>query len=285
MTYEELHFAFMIAPATASSIVKRTLKILWEVLQPVHLGRVSKERFLKNARDFFKRTGLPHVIGALDGRLVPIEKPPHTGSLHYCYKKFYAIPLQAVVDSNRRYLFIDVGGYGSQSDGGTFAASLFYKALQLNKLEIPAPSKLPNSNIIAPYYFVADGAYPLMENIMKPFQGNGRSEEEQYFNTKICSARVAVEHAFGFSCKKWHILKTTINKRPDLVVEIVKVACLLHNVIIDVEKVKFGFLNFSKHDKLSRLSKDHLKAAARGFRFGRAREIREDLVEFMAETK
>lgn len=53
--------------------------------------------------------------------------------------------LQAVADANYKYLMVEVGGYGKQSDGGTFRASDLYQFLNERELDIPLPAYLPNT--------------------------------------------------------------------------------------------------------------------------------------------
>lgn len=84
---------------------------------------------------------MPHCIGAIDGRHVPIIKPANSGLTYRNYKGGYSIVLQAVVNSDRKYLFIDVCGFGSQHDGGTFLSSSLYKALCEGLLNIPEECK------------------------------------------------------------------------------------------------------------------------------------------------
>ena len=84
---------------------------------------------------------------------------------------FFSIVLQALVDANYRFIVIYVGGYGKQSDGGTFQASSLYQAIMSGTLQIPEPTTLPDSNDVAPFVIVADEAYPLMHCLMKPYGG------------------------------------------------------------------------------------------------------------------
>jgi len=43
---------------------------------------------------------------------------------------FFSVVLQVVTDTEIRYILIDVGAYGKQSDGGTFSGSILYHFLE-----------------------------------------------------------------------------------------------------------------------------------------------------------
>lgn len=285
-SYQDLRYAFRVGVSTIKSIVQRTMKILWEVLQPIHLGMVDSEDFHQISDDFFEKTGMPHVLGAIDGRHVPIIKPPKTGSRFRNYKGYYSMVLQAVVDAYYRYIFIDVGGRGSQSDGGTFKASLFYKALKQKKIQIPSESKLPDSDFILPFFFLGDGAYPLMQNLMKPYPRNQRTLKQRLFNKKLSSTRVCVENAFGYTCRKWQILKTTINKSLSIVKDIIKCTCLLHNIIIDSEGKDNIVIDALEDDTLlpTRLPKKNDSEDVE-FVVGYGKEVREDLCTYFLKKR
>lgn len=90
-------------------------------------------------------------------------------SAFFTHKHYFSIALQAVADANKRFLTIEVGGRGKQSDGGTFNASSLNRLLERGAFNIPEPRTLPNSNITAPYVIVADEAYPLKEYLMRPY--------------------------------------------------------------------------------------------------------------------
>lgn len=94
----------------------------------------------------------------------------------------------AVCDTNYIFTLIDVGVFGSQSDGEVFKDSAFGRALDNNKLEIPDDSCLPGTDIKFPCYMVADEAFPLKSYIMRPYPGT------QLNKTQKSSIIVFLEH-------------------------------------------------------------------------------------------
>lgn len=66
--------------------------------------------------------------------------------------------LLALVDDNYNFTCIDVGSYGSSSDGGIFAKSSLQTAIEDNKLDLPENSLI-----------LGDEAFPLKEYLMKPY--------------------------------------------------------------------------------------------------------------------
>ncbi|KAK3758976.1 hypothetical protein RRG08_005602 [Elysia crispata] len=131
----------------------------------------------------------PCCVGALDGKHVRIECPSHAGSLFFNYKHFQSIQLQAVVDADLIFFVIDVGEYGRNSDGAAFKTSDFGKAFMNKELDLPNPSLIPGTDEEMPYHFVADEAYPLNLNIMRPFDGRNLNNTRRVFNQRLSRAR------------------------------------------------------------------------------------------------
>nr|XP_037270205.1 uncharacterized protein LOC119161795 [Rhipicephalus microplus] len=60
-------------------------------------------------------------------------------------KGTFSIVLMAVVDSDCKYVLVDIGAEGRQSDGGIFKESSFGRDLSKGRLDIPAVGTLPAS--------------------------------------------------------------------------------------------------------------------------------------------
>lgn len=130
----------------------------------------NEEEWLQKEASF--RDIFPHCIGSIDGKHIQILSPIHSGTEFYNYKHTFSIVLLALVDKKYRFMYADVGCQGRISDGGVFRNSSLLVKLQTNALNLPAPSALPGSDIIVPFVFVADNAFPLHTNIMKPYPGD-----------------------------------------------------------------------------------------------------------------
>ncbi len=64
--------------------------------------------------DFFKWCGLPSVIGVVDGAHISIPRPQRVHAVDYYHKTSrYSIVAQAVVDCNKRFIYVYVGFFGS----------------------------------------------------------------------------------------------------------------------------------------------------------------------------
>ena len=183
--------------STVREIVLETCSCIWDELNGVYVANPSIEEFFSIADTFEKTCGMPNCLGAIDGKHVNITCPPNSGSLYYNYKGHHSIVLLATCDAAYTFTAVDVGSFGSQSDGGIFSHSGFGKLLMKGKLPIPPDRNLPNSNVKFPFYFVGDAAFPLQNNLMRPYPGKHLSRDKEMFNKKLSRARIRIENTFG----------------------------------------------------------------------------------------
>ena len=83
-----------------------------------------------------------NLLAAIDGKHVVIQKPARSGSLYLNYKGTFSVVLMAMCDADYRFLFVDVGGYGKQSDGGVLHNSSLGKLLREGKAFMHSSAKL-----------------------------------------------------------------------------------------------------------------------------------------------
>ena len=187
--------------------------------------------WLKISHYFEELWNFPHCLGSIDGKHVAIQAPPKCGSEYYNYKKFNSIVLLAVCDAKYKFTIIDIGDSGSHSDGGVFANSCFGRALNKNQFPLPPPSPIINGTESLPYCFVADEAFPLKTNLMRPYPGHQLPDDKKIFNYRLSRARRIIENAFGILTARWRIFKRPINSTIENAKLYTNTACVLHNFL------------------------------------------------------
>lgn len=137
------------------------------------------------ADGFYAKWNFPNCIGAIDGKLVRLQRPVRAGGSYFNYKRYFSVNMMAVVDSDGRFLYVTVGAQGSANDAAVYNASSFAELVadNSNPLNIPPTANLPDTNTATPMVFVADEAYPLRPYIMKPFSSRGLSPANEYSTT------------------------------------------------------------------------------------------------------
>lgn len=111
--------------------------------------------------------------------------------------------LLPVVDAHYRFVIVDIGSYGKNSDGGIFSHSKLGKHLDNGILNIPQEKEPPRTTLLAPHVIVGDEAFPLKTFLMRPYPGAQRKGvvEKTVFNCRLSRARRVVENSFGILSK------------------------------------------------------------------------------------
>lgn len=224
-------WTFRMGVSTVGKIILETCDVIWDELSEIYLSPPNKNEWKRIANEFRRVTGMPNCVGSIDGKHIRIFCPPNAGSQYFNYKSFHSIVLLAVCDTNYSFTAVDIGAFGSESDGGVFARSEFGKKLVNDDTFLPSDAKLPNSEILFPHFFVADAAFPLKRHIMRPYPGRNISRDRENFNKKLSRARVLIENTFGILSVRWRILLNSINATPRNAVRIIKALVTLHNYL------------------------------------------------------
>ncbi|KAL0148376.1 hypothetical protein M9458_056356 [Cirrhinus mrigala] len=231
-SFKSLGFQFRLGSTTIGKIVEETCEVLHNVMKDDYLKTPTSEgQWHKIAEQFHIKWQFPHCLGAIDGKHIFIQPPANSGSTFYNYKSRFSILLMAVVDANYRFIYTNVGVQGRVSDAGLFAQSDLRAALDDRKLNIPPAEALPNTNIIMPYAFVGDEAYPLRNDLLKPYPHRQLQPEQRIFNYRLSRARRVVENAFGILANRLRVFRTTICLNPNKAVKVTLAALCLHNFL------------------------------------------------------
>ncbi|XP_071491135.1 uncharacterized protein [Diadema antillarum] len=171
------------SPNRLHNIVKDVCEAMWKRLQPLYMPEPSQKMLEEIAEGFQRRWNFPHCIGAIDGKHVIVQAPPNSGSIFYNYKGTYSRVLLALVDHDYCFTAVAIGAYGSQSDGGIFAASELGKSLNNGRFPLPNPTSLPEAQNLGqlPFVMAGDEAFPLKTNIMRPYPGKQLPDEKRIY--------------------------------------------------------------------------------------------------------
>ncbi|RVE67428.1 hypothetical protein OJAV_G00102880 [Oryzias javanicus] len=232
-SYRTIATSYRVGVSTVAIIIPEVVTAIWDGLVKDFLAMPSTEDWRSIAEEFLQRWNFPNCCGAVDGKHIILKVPPNLGSQLHNYKGPFSIVLLAVVDAFGRFRLIDVGDYGRTSDGGILANSTFGQALRCGKLNLPPDCPLPGAEHRGPlpHVFVADEAFPLRRNMMRPFPGRGLTRERRIFNYRLSQPRLVVEDAFGLLFAQWRLFQRLVDVRPEVLEKFVKTTCLLHNFI------------------------------------------------------
>lgn len=100
-------------------------------------------------------------------------------------------------------------------------------------LGLPQDEPLAGRDLPVPYVLLADDAFPLTENIMKPYVTDlNRGSPQRTYNWRHSRGRVVVENAFGVMSSVFRVFRKPIEvKVENTVIDIVLACVYLHNFL------------------------------------------------------
>ncbi|KYN45411.1 hypothetical protein ALC56_00105, partial [Trachymyrmex septentrionalis] len=210
-TQESLSMSFRLGQSTVSGIIREVCAALITFLKDDYL------RF-PNSEDEWR---VAKLILPLNSRFL------------YNYKGEFMIILLAIIDTNLRFIFIDVGTNRRISDSGVWNKCTLKSMLDNNEIKFPKASSLPNSNVSFPFVLVGDEGFPLSTKLLIPYpriQSSGR-KDRRIFNYRLSRARRTSENDFGVYNTRFQIFRSPIRYDPDIATLITQCCCVLHNFL------------------------------------------------------
>ena len=168
------------------------------------------------------------TVGAIDGWLACIEKPAVDGAADYFSGHYqrYGLNIQAVCDSNLRFIYFGVNAPGRTND-----ARVFNRCKKLRQWLASIPNQ---------YFLIGDNAYPLSNKLLIPFSGSQKHfTYNRSYNFYLSQLRIRIEMAFGRLTTKWRIFRRNLDYSLEKNAMICRVASILHNFVIDSDNLTF----------------------------------------------
>ena len=187
------------------------------------------------AKGFESKRQFPNCFGAIDCSQFLFSTPAIAE-----YKGYYdrhgttSVTLQAVVDSQGRFIDTYAGCAGSVNDARVFELSPLSKFLFQGKLQEPV---VEVDGVNVKPYMVGDAGYALSKHCIIPYcSGHLSDPVKERFTFYQSSTRIIVEQAFGRlkGRFKWLNSRITVHN-PMLHADIINVGCILHNLMMDCD--------------------------------------------------
>ena len=142
-SYPTLQYAFRVARSTIIKFVPDICDTIIRAYQDeVMTCPTSPEDWLEVKSVFCRKWNIPHVLGARDGKHIPIRCPRQGGSLYHNYKGFHSVVLLALVDGDYKFIWVDVGVARSSSDAQIFKHSNLRHKIEVGSISFPESESL-----------------------------------------------------------------------------------------------------------------------------------------------
>jgi hypothetical protein len=176
------------------------------------------------------------VIGAIDGTHINLKVPMNQHDSYANRYLSHSINLMAISTARKIFTYVFIGYPGSAHDSRVilnlsyylsylfqvFSNSLFSLNIQRHGPQIYFPHER--------YHLIGDSAFPLRTWLMTPYRKtNNMPRIQKHHNSCLSSNRVCIEHAFGLLKGRWRRLFFINTYSISKAIEIVTVACILHN--------------------------------------------------------
>ena len=117
------------------------------------------------------------------------------------------------------------------SDDGVCRNSSLWDTIQSNLLNILKPRLLDHGETVLPFVNVGDPAFPLKQNLMKPYLFQALSYKNRTFNHILTRAKRIEENGFGILPNLFWLFLLSIKLKPKIVEKITITSCVLHNYL------------------------------------------------------
>ncbi|CAF3340251.1 unnamed protein product [Rotaria sp. Silwood2] len=225
---------FGIGKCTAANILHDFCDIIVELFFHRLIKFPVTNQEIKQTTDvFLDKYGYPMCIGSIDGTHISIEPPTGEETDYYNYKKFHSVIVLAVVDASLKFSYINVGAPGRCNDAFVYSRSTLFEVLQNS---VYSKHYLTVNNVKIQSHLIGDSAFPLSKNLIKPYTERPNMPQHQsLFNYRLSRCRCTVERAFGQLKNRFRSIHKKMEFNIEHVKNIIKAACILHNICIDAQ--------------------------------------------------
>ena len=228
-SYRSTAVTFGVGKCTALNIVHEFIQALFQIRENYISFPLNGRELDRVMQKFELKHDLPQVAGVIDGTHIKIKAPKEEHEAYYNRKQCYSLVLQAVTDSECRFLDDSVGYPGSIHDARVFQRSELHRRIIAG--DIMGVTRVINHVNVRPY-LVGDTAYPLSLFLLTAFQGGRLTPVQERFNRVLTKLRVVVERALGKLKTCWQCILKELEDDTERVASNALACCVLHNFCI-----------------------------------------------------
>ncbi|RCN29884.1 transposase, IS4 family [Ancylostoma caninum] len=217
MLYEDLlHPSGRASDLPVADQVALAIHLLGRNVMQADCARIARK--LKG--DFFRKYGIPGIVGIIDCTHIPIIGPSENEEDYVNRKNYHSLNVGVIVDFDGKIRWVSTNWPGSAHDSRVFKSSLLYAQLKRGAVK---------------GCLLGDSAYALESFLLKPLNGPRTPKEEKY-NKAVCKARSIIERNFGIIKRRFHILHGQCRYKPVKAGNITVACCVLRNIAIDAKE-------------------------------------------------
>ncbi|XP_067613022.1 putative nuclease HARBI1 isoform X1 [Eurosta solidaginis] len=212
-----------LAQPTVSIVLTETLNALQRALCSKWIRSKYTEQEKRRAkRNFFSTSGIPGVIGCIDGTHVKIVAPEKgLQHLYYCRKGYFSINAMIMCDDLMNIKYVN-----AKHPGATHNSMVFQMSVLKPQLEAMYDHGEANT------WLLGDAGYALTPYLLMPYRNADEGTLESMYNNRHSKARNMIEKTIGvfksrFRC--W-ISARALHYTPPKATLIINVCAALHNI-------------------------------------------------------
>ncbi|KAL2102183.1 hypothetical protein ACEWY4_001351 [Coilia grayii] len=201
--------------STACRVSRRvSLALCRHLPRYVHLPTEAECTIIKHK--FRQASGIPGIVGCIDGTHVLIQAPSEHEYLYVNRKGYHSINVQILCDAN-----YSIFNLVARWPGSTHDARILRESQLSNIFEAGGINGI----------LLGDSGYPLKRWLMTPIVAP-RTQQERWYNTIHATTRSTVERCIGVLKRRFHCLHWEIRMHPERVCTVIAACIVLHNMCI-----------------------------------------------------
>ncbi|XP_062373191.1 putative nuclease HARBI1 [Sardina pilchardus] len=165
---------------------------------------------------FRQASGIPGIVGCIDGTHVRIQAPSEHEYLYINRKGYHSINVQIACDAS-----YSIFNLVARWPGSTHDARILRESQLSNTFEAGGVSG----------FLLGDSGYPLKRWLMTPIIAP-RTQQERRYNTIHAATRSTVERCIGVLKRRFHCLHGEMRMHPERVCTVIAACTVLHNICI-----------------------------------------------------